>query len=98
MADALRERKAKLEAEERDIQHRTQAVADAEAEILKHALRQAAAKLHKLDKAVSTLRDAIWDQRAVESVAGLNRYEAPSIFELVWLTRPFLRGEDVKSK
>ena len=37
MADALRERKAKLEAEERDIQHRTQAVADAEAEILKHA-------------------------------------------------------------
>jgi len=24
-------------------------------------LRQAAAKLHKLDKAVSALRDAVWD-------------------------------------
>jgi hypothetical protein len=37
IADALRERKAKLESEERDIQRWTQAVADAEAEILQHA-------------------------------------------------------------
>jgi hypothetical protein len=39
--------------------------------------------LHKREKAVSTLREAVLDQLAVESAAGRNRYAAPSIFELV---------------
>ena len=82
IAAALRERKEKLEAEERDLRRRGEAVAVAEAEVLQHArmLREALAKLHKREDAVAGLREAVVNQLAVENMVSKNRYEAPSIF------------------
>ncbi len=82
IAAALRERKEKLEAEEREIQRRAQAVAEAEAHILEQAamLKEALARLHQREAKVNTMRAAVVDQLAVEQVVAKNRYEAPGIF------------------